>query len=73
MSDQLSIARIGVAHQAGSDALLTGMLFFKMRDQFFQSHIDEQKYSGHLYGLKNNASLDSFMSHSHLAARVSYE
>lgn len=67
VSDQLSITRIGMAHQAGSDALLTGMLFFKMRDQFFQSHIDEQKYSGHLYGLVDTTTLDSFMSHSNLA------
>lgn len=51
VSDQLEIARIGPQHQAGSDSLLTGMVFFKMREMFFEDHIDDVKYCGHLYGL----------------------
>jgi len=38
-------------HQAGSDSLLTGMTFFKLKEMFFEDHIDESKYSGHIYGL----------------------
>lgn len=51
VSEQLEIVRVGFQHQAGSDALLTGQTFFKMRSLFFEGIIDEGKYSGHLYGL----------------------
>lgn len=51
VAQQLEIERIGSQHQAGSDSLLTGQLFFKMREMFFEDHIDDAKYSGHLYGL----------------------
>lgn len=51
VAEQLSIPRIGQQHQAGSDSLLTGMLFFKMRDLFFEGMIDDSKFSGILYGL----------------------
>lgn len=43
--------RIGPQHQAGSDSLLTGAAFFKMREMFFEDNIDDAKYCGHLYGL----------------------
>lgn len=51
VSDQLEIQRVGPQHQAGSDALLTGAAFFKMREMFFEDNIDDVKYCGHLYGL----------------------
>ncbi|XP_018896603.1 CCR4-NOT transcription complex subunit 7 isoform X1 [Bemisia tabaci] len=51
VADQLELARIGPQHQAGSDSLLTGMAFFKMREMFFEDNIDDAKYCGHLYGL----------------------
>ncbi|TDG49697.1 hypothetical protein AWZ03_003935 [Drosophila navojoa] len=51
VADQLELRRVGPQHQAGSDALLTGMAFFKMREMFFEDNIDHAKYSGHLYGL----------------------
>jgi len=50
VADQLEVERIGVQHQAGSDSLLTGMTFFRMKEMFFEDNIDEAKYSGHLYG-----------------------
>lgn len=51
VSEQLEIERIGPRHQAGSDSLLTGAAFFKMREMFFEDNIDDSKYCGHLYGL----------------------
>lgn len=43
--------RIGPSHQAGSDSLLTASTFFKMRELYFNDHIDDAEYSGKLYGL----------------------
>lgn len=51
VAEQLEITRIGPQHQAGSDSLLTGAAFFKMREMFFEDNIDDAKYCGHLYGL----------------------
>lgn len=51
LADQLELTRIGPQHQAGSDSLLTGAAFFKMRELFFEDNIDDTKYGGHLYGL----------------------
>jgi CCR4-NOT transcription complex subunit 7/8 len=51
VADQMEIQRLGPQHQAGSDALLTGAAFFKMREMFFEDNIDDSKYCGHLYGL----------------------
>ncbi|KAI1309086.1 CCR4-NOT transcription complex subunit 7 [Halotydeus destructor] len=51
VADQLELQRLGPQHQAGSDSLLTGAAFFKMREMFFEDNIDDSKYCGHLYGL----------------------
>ncbi|XP_041358303.1 CCR4-NOT transcription complex subunit 7-like [Gigantopelta aegis] len=51
VSEQLEIVRVGPQHQAGSDSLLTGAAFFKMREMFFEDNIDDAKYCGHLYGV----------------------
>lgn len=69
VSEQLEIARIGLQHQAGSDALLTGMTFFKMRRDFFEDQIDEKKYSGHLYGLADAAAYNLILQNGHKDVR----
>ena len=45
------VMRIGPSHQAGSDSLLTASTFFKMREIYFNDHIDDAEYNGKLYGL----------------------
>jgi len=59
VADQLQVERIGVQHQAGSDSLVTGMTFFRMKELFFEDNIDETKYSGHLYGFGSSFSTSS--------------
>ncbi|XP_003743465.1 CCR4-NOT transcription complex subunit 7 [Galendromus occidentalis] len=51
VADQLHLTRIGPQHTAGSDSLLTGAAFFKMREMFFEDNIDASKYSGHLFAI----------------------
>ena len=53
VANELEVLRIGPQHQAGSDSLLTGQTFFKMKEMFFEDDIDDSKYCGHLYGKKN--------------------
>lgn len=48
---QLEIERFGPQHQAGSDSLLTGLTFFKLKEMYFEDSIDEAKFCGHLFGL----------------------
>lgn len=36
VANELSVKRIGPQHQAGSDSLLTGQTFFKMKEMFFE-------------------------------------
>ena len=45
VATELEVARIGPQHQAGSDSLLTGQTFFKMKEMFFEDDIDDTKVS----------------------------
>lgn len=63
VADQLELERVGPQHQAGSDSLLTGLTFFKMRELFFEDNIDDAKYCGHLYGLGNSFVVNGNSSH----------
>lgn len=51
IADELGVKRLGIAHQAGSDSLMTGEIFWKMRQMIFDGKIDESKYSGQIWGL----------------------
>jgi len=57
IADQMQIKRIGRQHQAGSDSLLTGQAFFKMRALFFEDIIDTDKFSGRIWGLGENCGI----------------
>lgn len=43
-ADELSVARIGQQHQAGSDSLLTLQTFFEMRQRYFEGLKLDEKY-----------------------------
>ena len=51
IADELEVRRMGIAHQAGSDSLVTGQIYFKMKEKVFAGTIDEEKYSGQVWGL----------------------
>ncbi|PLB38792.1 CCR4-NOT core DEDD family RNase subunit POP2 [Aspergillus candidus] len=61
IADELGVKRVGIAHQAGSDSLVTGEIYWKMRQLVFNGTIDESKYSGQIWGL--NGQMPSLMYH----------
>lgn len=59
VAEELSVARIGPMHQAGSDSLLTAQTFFKLCQlSSFQGGVPavvaDDKYRGELFGLGHN-------------------
>ena len=61
VADQLKLKRVGTQHQAGSDSFITGSVFFKIKEEFFDDHIDKEKYCGNLFGLGNTYTQPSLM------------
>ncbi|KAF7846030.1 hypothetical protein BT93_L5525 [Corymbia citriodora subsp. variegata] len=57
LATELGIARIGVQHQAGSDSLLTGQVYFKMKEKIFAGNLDEQRYRGQVWGLNGQVAM----------------
>ena len=51
MANELRVKRIGSQHQAGSDSLLTGEVFFTMYKEYFSDGLDDMKYNGFICGL----------------------
>lgn len=56
LAEDLNVKRIGPAHQAGSDSLLTLHTFFALIEQCFDNTLDTEKYLGVLYGLSGDNS-----------------
>lgn len=50
LAEILKVKRQGPAHQAGSDALLTGKVFFQMRERIFNGEISPE-HEGKVWGL----------------------
>ncbi|OLQ16598.1 CAF1 family ribonuclease family protein [Cryptosporidium hominis] len=50
LSEHLKIQRIGIAHQAGSDALVTCCTFFKLFKLHLNSQVDDNLFNGQIYG-----------------------
>ncbi|KAL8696079.1 MAG: hypothetical protein Q9224_002983 [Gallowayella concinna] len=51
LADELGVKRVGTAHQAGSDSLLTGRTFWEVKKLIFTGSIDDEKYLGQVWGL----------------------
>ncbi|RMZ70930.1 CCR4-NOT transcription complex subunit 7 [Pyrenophora seminiperda CCB06] len=50
LADELGCQRVGNSHTAGSDAWLTGVVFWEMKKKIFDGAIPEEM-SGHMWGL----------------------
>ena len=68
LADELQIKRIGPAHQAGSDSLLTGKVFWEVKRNIFSGTIDDDKYLGQVWGLNGaGSSLTTYTSNNYNA------
>jgi CCR4-NOT transcription complex subunit 7/8 len=55
IAEALEVNRVGEAHQAGSDSLVTALAFFRLIERHFDNQVDDSKYAGVLYGLGEGA------------------
>jgi len=52
IADELRVSRVGSSHTAGSDAWLTGLVFWQMRQKLFGGQIPEE-LNGMVWGINN--------------------
>jgi CCR4-NOT transcription complex subunit 7/8 len=55
-AESFKVKRVGAAHQAGSDSLLTGKIFFQLREKIFNGHIPDE-HIGKTWGLAVGGSM----------------
>ena len=67
----MKVKRIGSQHQAGSDSLLTGQVFFKIYDKYFSEGLDDVKYSGNV--IITNKSFDIQVSKQYVYCKLKVE
>ena len=51
LAEDLGIPRIGLMHTAGSDAMLTGAVYFRMQDKYFSNGKRDEEFIGFIHGL----------------------
>merc|ERR1712183_717723 len=68
MANKLEVDRFGPQHQAGSDSLLTGKVFFKIYEEYFSHGLDDINYSGQIYGFHSSIPTTSTGLHSNSPA-----
>jgi len=75
VADQLQVVRYGKQHQAGSDSLLTGLTFFRIKERFFATDWDSVApiVQGHLFGLGNSLSCSTTSAYHHLMVHSSMD
>lgn len=61
LGDCLMIERIGPQHQAGSDSLLTGLAFFKLKEQYFPTIDIEPEFNNVLFGLGKSINDEAYL------------
>ncbi|KAI0128548.1 CCR4-NOT transcription complex subunit 7 [Xylariales sp. AK1849] len=55
-AESFKVKRVGAAHQAGSDSLLTGKIFFTLREKIFNGNIPDD-HVGKIWGLAVGGSM----------------
>lgn len=55
MAMELGLGKVSRFQLASADSRLTGEVFFKLREKFFEGHVDQEKFDGILYGLGDYA------------------
>jgi CCR4-NOT transcription complex subunit 7/8 len=56
LAESFKVKRVGLAHQAGSDSLLTGKIFFHIREKIFNGSIPDD-HIGKIWGLAVGGSM----------------
>ncbi|KAI1854500.1 hypothetical protein JX265_007631 [Neoarthrinium moseri] len=56
LAESFKVKRVGAAHQAGSDSLLTGKIFFQLREKIFNGNIPDE-HIGKTWGLAVGGSM----------------